>query len=167
MAQKSLFSVELLREAVHLADAAVLKGNHPFGALLASPENSILVRGENTVHTGADVTNHAEMNVIRQAQKLTPAQRASATLYTSTEPCAMCCGALYWAGVRRVVFACSERRLSEIVGSGLNASSRDIFAHASEPVQLVGPVLQDLAQNSHVAFWPKYLSGASTAHNDA
>src|SRR4051812_19974402 len=109
-----------VREALVLAEAAVAKGNHPFGALLAK-DGKIVLRAENTIFTGSDVTNHAEMNLVRMAVNQYGAEfLGGCVLYTSTEPCAMCTGAIYWAGIRIVVYACAETRLTEIAGSGLN-----------------------------------------------
>lgn len=60
------------------------------------------------------------------------------TLYSSTEPCAMCAGAIYWSGIGRVVFACSETRLGEIAGIGLNVPSREVLQTGARRVEVVG-----------------------------
>ena len=49
----------LLRRAIELARQAVAHGNHPFGALLATPDGQILLEAENTCRTGHDATGHA------------------------------------------------------------------------------------------------------------
>ena len=107
----------LLRRAIELARQAVAHGNHPFGALLATPDGKILLEAENTCRTGHDATGHAERNLMTEASRRFPQETLStATLYTSTEPCAMCAGATYWVGVARVVYGLSERRLGQIIG---------------------------------------------------
>ena len=109
---------ELLRRAFRLADLARERGNHPFGALLADADASVLIEAENTVVSDADCTGHAEMNLVRQAcRTLTHAGLATATVYTSTEPCAMCAGAMYWAGISRVVFGLRESELRALTGA--------------------------------------------------
>ena len=94
---------KLLRRAIDLARQARAHGNHPFGALLADAHGQVLLEAENTVLTGRDATGHAETNLIRLASaQLSEEARLHSTLYTSTEPCPMCTGAIFWAGVGRV-----------------------------------------------------------------
>ena len=52
----------------------------------------------------------------RASERFDPEFLQGCTLYTSTEPCAMCAGAIYWGNVRRVVFALSEEALRAIAG---------------------------------------------------
>ncbi|NMC53374.1 MAG: nucleoside deaminase [Chloroflexi bacterium] len=142
-----------LREAIALAAAARAHGNHPFGALLAV-NGEILARAENTVITGADVTQHAELNLVRLAQQQLPQEvLAQAALYTSTEPCPMCSGAIYWAGIPRVVYACSEETLYGLSGGGLALPCREVFARGARPVQVLGPLLEEEAIQPHLGFW--------------
>ena len=49
-------------------------------------------------------------------QRFSPEQLARCTLYSSTEPCAMCAGAIHWSRIGRVVFALSEIDLYAIIG---------------------------------------------------
>src|SRR5215468_6381123 len=87
-----------LRQAIALAESAVAHGNHPFGAVLVH-DGQIVLSAENTIFTGKDVTNHAEMNLVRLAvNQYGPDFLRECVLYSSTEPCSMCTGALYWAG---------------------------------------------------------------------
>jgi tRNA(Arg) A34 adenosine deaminase TadA len=55
------------------------------------------------------------------------------TLYTSTEPCAMCAGAICWSGIGRVIFALSEESLYALTGPEKAAEAvrlpcRELFA---------------------------------------
>ncbi|MEI5673298.1 MULTISPECIES: nucleoside deaminase [unclassified Nocardioides] len=151
----------LLRHAIAISADAVAHGNHPFGALLASPSGEVLLTAENTVVTERDVTGHAETNLVRLASRtLAPADLAAASLYTSCEPCAMCTGALYWAGIGRLVFAMSEADLREITGAHpdnptLALPCRDVLAAGSRrtPVEVVGPLIADEAAVHHAGFW--------------
>ena len=104
-----------LQRAVELARSAREHGNHPFGALLVTADGRV-IEAENTVITGHDPIGHAETNLVRDAgQRLEMSELAGSTLYTSTEPCAMCSGAIYWAGIPEVVFALSEAALRDLV----------------------------------------------------
>lgn len=146
----------LLAAAIGLARRARDNGNHPFGALLAGPSGDVLCEAENTVVTGRDVTGHAELNLVSRAcRTLTAGQLAAATLYTSTEPCAMCSGAVYWSRIPRVVYALGEDELAVLAGGEplLQLPSRQVFAAGSPVVDVSGPHLHDAAAAVHRGFW--------------
>jgi tRNA(Arg) A34 adenosine deaminase TadA len=146
-----------LREAIALSKSAVANGDEPFGSLLVK-DGKIILRAENSVFTGRDMTNHAELNLIKLAAQHYDAEvLADCTLYTSTEPCAMCSGAIYWSGIGRMVFACSETRLGEIAGIGLDVPSRAILETGARVVTVIGPHIEEEAAAVHQAFWPKHL----------
>ncbi|MER3443692.1 MAG: nucleoside deaminase [Meiothermus sp.] len=151
--------LEFLRQAVEVARRARANGNHPFGALLVDAEGKVLLEAENTVQTERDCTGHAELNLMRLASRsYDPGFLATCTLYTSTEPCAMCSGAIYWGNVRRVVYALSEARLRELTGDDpanptLELPCREVFAHGQRPVEVLGPALEDEAAQVHEGFW--------------
>jgi tRNA(Arg) A34 adenosine deaminase TadA len=148
-----------LLAAIELARRAREHGNHPFGALLVDAGGEVVVEGENTVVTGPDCTGHAETNVIRVASERFDSRfLQGCTLYTSTEPCAMCAGAIYWANVRRVVFALSEEDLRGIAGGNpenalLAVPCREVFARGNHEVEVSGPHLQEQARAVHQGFW--------------
>jgi tRNA(Arg) A34 adenosine deaminase TadA len=148
---------DLLRLAIDVAGRARAHGNHPFGAVLADEKGQVLLEAENTVLTGRDVTGHAETNLIRLASpRLTRETLAQCTLYASTEPCAMCAGAIYWAGVGRVVYGLSEPELYALTGSGHNGlllPCREVLAHGGRAVEVIGPALEDEARLVHAGFW--------------
>src|SRR5688572_9241539 len=143
-----------IREAIVLSKSAVEKGNEPFGALLVK-DGQVILRAENTVYTGKAMTNHAESNLVHEALKVyEPTFLHDCTLYTSTEPCAMCAGAIYWSGVGRVVYACSEQRLAQIAGIGLDVPCRVVLESGARKVEVIGPVLSEEAALIHLDYWP-------------
>lgn len=150
-----------LREAIALSKSAVQNGDEPFGAVLVKG-SEVILRAENSVFTGRDMTNHAELNLVKLAAKhYDSAFLAYCTLYTSTEPCAMCSGAIYWSGIGQMVFACSETRLGQIAGIGLDVPSRAVLRTGARKVRVVGPTdLEEEAAEVHQAFWPKHLGKA-------
>ena len=150
-----------LLAAIELARRARENGNHPFGALLVDPTGNVVVEAENTVVTGRDCTGHAEANVMRAAtQRFDPEFLLDCTLYTSTEPCAMCAGAIFWGNVRRVIFALSDEEWRGIAGGNaaspvLALSCRDVFAAGNHEVHVGGPHpnLREQARAVHEGFW--------------
>ncbi len=148
-----------LRLAIAVAGQARQHGNHPFGAVLVDEDGRVLLQAENTVTTERDCTGHAETNLVRLAsQHYTAAQLAHCTLYSSTEPCAMCAGAIHWSGIQRVVYALSEVSLYDIVGPSpehLVLACRDVFARTQREIAVSGPSveLDDEARAVHAGFW--------------
>jgi tRNA(Arg) A34 adenosine deaminase TadA len=148
-----------LRTAIQVARNAREHGNHPFGAILVDENNQVVLTAENTVVTAKDCTGHAETNLMRLAsQHFSEEQLSTCTLYTSTEPCAMCAGAIFWGNIRRVVFALSEAELYEIVGPSpdhLVLPCREVFAHSRRLVAVEGPALEldTEARAVHMGFW--------------
>jgi len=151
--------LEHLARAVELAAAAREHGNHPFGSLLVDGDGNVVLEAENTVVTEHDCTAHAELNVVREAVASFDAEQLGAhTLYTSTEPCAMCAGAIFWSGIGRVVFALSSATLGEIVEDPTGAwtlamSCRDVFARGGRAVAVLGPLMEEDARVVHEGFW--------------
>ena len=98
-----------LRQAISLARENVQAGGGgPFGAIICQNQQ-IIAASTNTVTAINDPTAHAEINAIRIAcKKLNTFQLAGCVLYSSCEPCPMCLGAIYWAGLSQVFFACSR-----------------------------------------------------------
>ncbi len=154
-------TLSLLQRAIEIAWHARAHGNHPFGALLADEDGHILLEAENTVITDKDCTAHAETNLVRLAcQRYTPQFLSLCTLYTSTEPCAMCAGAIYWSGIGRVVYALSEAQLRQITANHpenptLSLPCRQVFAQGQRPIIVEGPIELASAFAVHHGFWDK------------
>jgi len=148
-----------LRRAIALARSARDHGNHPFGALLVSAEDQVLAEAENSVVTSRDCTGHAELNLVRLASTQHDQHAlAGSTLYTSTEPCAMCAGAIYWSGIRKVVYGLSEDRLYTLTRADQSSEAmrlpcRELFASCGRRIAVEGPALDAEAEEVHVGFW--------------
>jgi tRNA(Arg) A34 adenosine deaminase TadA len=100
--------IKYLREAISIADENFNDGGGPFGALIVRDNQVISASGNRVVHN-CDPTAHAEVLVIRiAAEKLGSHDLDGCVLYSSCEPCPMCLGAIYWAGISRVVFAATR-----------------------------------------------------------
>jgi len=148
-----------LRKSFDVARRALSHGNHPFGALLVSDDAKVLLECENGFLPDRDMTAHAERLLATAAcKRYDAAVLGRCTMYASAEPCAMCAGATYWAGIGRVVYALSERRLKTIIGHHrenptLDLPCRTVFAAGQRVVEVVGPLLEDEAAALHVGVW--------------
>ncbi|TAM69527.1 MAG: nucleoside deaminase [Microbacteriaceae bacterium] len=147
-----------LRRCVALARIARERGDHPFGALLVTADGAV-VESMNTVNSGPDPIGHAETNLVREAgRRLDAATLATSTLYTSTEPCVMCAGAIYWSGIARVVYALSEAELRRMVStqSGIPTLAmpcREVFVRGGRAIAVAGPAALPEAAEVHAGFW--------------
>ncbi|WP_372411460.1 nucleoside deaminase [Streptomyces luteireticuli] len=79
----------------------------PFGAVLVDAASGDVVAGaRNTTEKSGDMTAHAELNLLREAAAA-GRDLPSYVVVSTAEPCAMCAGALLWAGVRGVAYGTS------------------------------------------------------------
>ena len=106
---------QLLMCAVKLAGDGIKEGNGPFGAIVTR-EGKIISEACNVVVKSHDPTAHAEIMAIRKASdSLGTHDLSDCVIYTSCEPCPMCLGAIYWSGIKKVVYA-SDRISAESAG---------------------------------------------------
>jgi tRNA(Arg) A34 adenosine deaminase TadA len=100
-----------LRRAIDLAHEAFEAGDQPFGSLLVDAVGEVRFEERNRAGNG-DETRHPELDVARwSAAHLSPAERASSTVYTSGEHCPMCSAAHAWMGLGAIVYAGSTAQL--------------------------------------------------------
>jgi tRNA(Arg) A34 adenosine deaminase TadA len=150
-----------LRRSFEVARRAMTHGNHPFGAILVDQIGHVLIEAENGYMPSRDGTAHAERLLATQAcTTLSPEVLAKATLYSSAEPCAMCAGAIYWAGIGRLVYGLSEHRLRGVTGNHpenhtLDLPCREVFKSGQRPTEVEGPMLEDEAEALHEGVWKK------------
>jgi len=101
---------KLLKLAIGMAEENIKDGGGPFGAVIVS-NGVVLARAGNRVVPGHDPTAHAEVQAIRlAAAALGTHDLSDCVIYASCEPCPMCLGAIYWAGIRRIVYASDRFR---------------------------------------------------------
>jgi len=103
--------LKYLHRCVELARTALEKGDEPFGSVLVSADDTVLMEDHNHVASG-DHTRHPEFALARwAAENMTPEERRKATVYTSGEHCPMCAAAHGWVDLGRIVYASSSKQL--------------------------------------------------------
>jgi tRNA(Arg) A34 adenosine deaminase TadA len=158
---QSQLDEHFLRHSFDVARQSMTNGNHPFGAILVDRDQKILLETENGYMPARDGTAHAERVLATLACRTIEASvLAEATIYSSAEPCAMCAGAIYWAGIGRLVYGLSEERLRGITGNHpenptLDLPCRAVFASGQRLTEVVGPLLEDEAAALHAGVWEK------------
>uniref|UniRef100_A0A2A3JV04 2-oxo-4-hydroxy-4-carboxy-5-ureidoimidazoline decarboxylase n=1 Tax=Alloyangia mangrovi TaxID=1779329 RepID=A0A2A3JV04_9RHOB len=143
-----------LRETIRIARESRDAGNHPFGATLVGPDGAVLLRRGNNYSDDKGV-GHAELLVAQEASRLyAPEFLESCTLYTSVEPCCMCAGACYWAGIGTVVYGMTEKRLAVLTAhpdlAGKLAQAKRLTAEST--AEQAGAGLDALTDEERVSF---------------
>ena len=141
---------EFIRRAYEIARRAYAHGNRPFGALLVD-DGKTIAEYENRVNTSGDVTQHAETGLVALATpKFSPEILSRSILYTSTEPCIMCCGAIYWAGIPKMVFGTTASQMSKLLDRDYVAlPAREVFQQIHPQMVVVGPVMEEEGLKVH------------------
>lgn len=100
-----------MRLALEQAARAAPAGDVPVGAVVLSPDGSVLSVGHNEREMTGDPTAHAEVLAIRRAAAELGAWRLTGcTLVVTLEPCTMCAGALVQSRVARVVYGALDEK---------------------------------------------------------
>lgn len=122
---------QLLKRAIQIAGEGISEGKGPFGALIVK-EGKIIAEASNSVVKTHDPTAHAEVLAIRKAASILGTHDLSGcTVYASCEPCPMCLGAIYWSGIKKVVYA-SDRSDAEAAGFSDSLIYREIILDPAE-----------------------------------
>ena len=139
---------ELMRRAIALSEASVLKGGGPFGAVIAK-NGELIAEASNSVTIDHDPTAHAEVNAIRQAaRELGTFDLSGCDIYTSCEPCPMCLGAIYWAHLDTIYYA-NNRKDAARIGFDDDLIYREM---PLQPAQRQRRMLQLLPEEARKAF---------------
>ena len=137
----------------------------PFAAaIFDTATGEVIAPGVNLVVSSHAAVAHAEMLAIAVAGRVLESFDLgvrSTELFTSTEPCAMCLGAIPWSGVRRLV--CGAR----------DEDARQIgFDEGDKPTDWVGrlrtrgiDVIQDVSRSQAMAVLEEYARAGGTIYN--
>ena len=130
-----------LRQAIQLGRDARVRGERPFGAVLVANRQVVAQAGDQC-RTLSDPTAHAELRVISTyCQTATLFDLDGYTLYSLTEPCVMCSGAVKWAKVSRVVFSVPQAMLQTISGGLQKPSCDSLVNTGGRHIEVCGPYL--------------------------
>lgn len=97
----------------------IAQGSGPFLAAVYDDKGNLIAKTSNSVVAENCSNNHAEMNVIRAAEKALGTYDLAAynlSLYVTAEPCMMCLGGIMWSGIKAVYYGVPSKRVEEITG---------------------------------------------------
>ena len=146
-------------EAIRLSELAIEHGNEPFGAVLVK-DGTIVFTNENQIYSGSDPTFHAEAGLLRKfcsATNITDLHEY--TLYSSCEPCFMCCGAMVWTKLGRLVYGASDIDLCSILDVKGAECCSIVFENSSWKPQVTSGVLRDESLKILSRYFKKHTKG--------
>lgn len=132
-----------MRLAFGLARTSMMRGDDPIGAVLVR-DGLVVAQSADSSVTASDPTAHAELNLIREycrAHNVFSLEGYS--LYTTTEPCIMCSGAIHWAKVSKVYFSVPQGELQKRTGGNPKPSCETLINCGHKKIAIVGNVLLD------------------------
>ncbi|HPH84177.1 MAG TPA: nucleoside deaminase [Ferruginibacter sp.] len=127
---------QYMQAAIREAQKAFDADEVPVGAIVVM-QDRIIAKGHNQVELLTDCTAHAEILALTSAfQFLGSKYLPEATLYVTVEPCLMCCGALYWSKIGRIVYGAYDEKN----GYRKSTGSNNPFHPKTE---VIGGILED------------------------
>ncbi len=148
-----------MQRAIELSKLAVEHGNEPFGAVLVK-NNEIVFENENQIYTRKDPTFHAEFGLIRRfIEKKGISDLSEYTLYSSCEPCFMCCGAMVWAKLGKLVYGASDIDLCNILGVDGSKCSETVFKSMGTQTLVTPGIMRDEALKVLKDYFKKHKKG--------
>jgi len=142
-----------MREAIRLADEK-MRANEggPFGAVVVR-EKEIIARGWNRVTSTLDPTAHAEIVAIRAAARVVgDFWLAGCDIYINCEPCPMCLGAIYWAGINRIFYAATREDAAAI-----GFADEYIYREIAKPPQMRKLEMVQMLRGENVPVFEAWL----------
>ena len=134
-----------MQRAIELSKLAVEHGNEPFGAVLVK-DNEIVFENENQIYTRNDPTFHAEFGLIRRLIEEKGINDLSEyTLYSSCEPCFMCCGAMVWTKLGKLVYGASDIDLCNVLGVEGSKCSKTVFESMGANTLIISGIMREEA----------------------
>ena len=120
----------------------------------------IVYRGENQIYSKHDPTFHAEAGLLRRFFEETAiTDLREYTLYSSCEPCFLCCGAMVWARLGRLVYGASDRDLCALLGETGSDCCELVFGHSGWKPQVTGGVCRDESLRVLAAYFGSHEKG--------
>lgn len=117
------------QRTAELAREAMAQGDDGFASILVDEHGEILMEQGNLAHTRKDPTAHDTIVLAQRAVQEYPREvLEKCTVYALMEPCVMCMGALFWAGISKVKYAMSEAELNQLLPGGLEIHSEEFAA---------------------------------------
>ncbi len=147
----------MMMHCIALSKASGDAGEYPYGAVICR-DGVIVAESINMVSHDGDVTRHAEVVAISQAQKtLRTVSLDDCEIYVNAEPCAMCSLAIRETRIRRVVYGLSSPHMGgvskwNILGdTDISSEIPEVFA---PPPEIVSGYMAEEAEEALIEWNP-------------
>lgn len=122
---------QFLRLAIENSKKSMGAGNFPAGGVVV--KNGEVISSE--ISSPYPGLLHADSKAVSAAFQKNGVLK-DATLYVGLEPCLMCTGVAYWAGIRRIVYAIPKSKVSGDYYE-THQDTHDVVAAFNEPIEIV------------------------------
>ena len=134
-----------MKLALEACRRGVESGQTPFGACIVRGEQ-VIAQTHNHVWLDTDITAHAEVCCIRQACKtLNSIDLSGCVIYSTTEPCPMCFGAIHWAKLSQVIYGASITDAKAFGFHELDIPNQRMKELGGSAVQILAGVMKEEA----------------------
>jgi Cytosine/adenosine deaminases len=134
--------IDFMELAYHEACVSLQEGNHGFGAVIIE-NDQVISSSHDTEKTEANPTLHAEITAISKASRILGHNLSSCTIYSTHEPCPMCAAAIYWAGIRKIVYSFPIEEALLENRNRINMRCVEVFQKANCTVDIAEKVLYE------------------------
>lgn len=122
-----------IKKAVELSKESFEKGRFPAGAVLVK-DGKVIGTGISGLYPHIHI--HAETRLIDEAMSTYNAQLEGFELFTSMEPCMMCLGKAYWAGVRKITFVLAKEDVNQDLAYETKFTTQEISSKLNNSMTL-------------------------------
>lgn len=142
------------------------KGAGPFLAAIYDDKGNLLAKTSNSVVNETCSHNHAEMNAIREVEKIFGTydlSKYNLSLYITAEPCMMCIGAIMWSGIKNVYYGIPSKTVEKITGfdEGFKPDwleefrKRGITVYGNIATEIGEKAMREYIENGHKIYKPE------------
>lgn len=136
--------IHFMKMCIELGEKALKNGNPPVGSLLVK-DDTIIGNGKEAGKSSNDITNHAEIEAIRNALKNHQSINGS-ILYTTHEPCIMCSYVIRHHQIKTIVFGVKSEYVGGFSSEFKILETENIPSWKSAP-EIIEGVLEIECQN--------------------
>ena len=125
-------------------------GCGPFLAAIYDENYNLIAKCTNSVVNENCSNNHAEMNTIKEAQKVLndyDLSKYNLSIYITAEPCIMCIGAIMWSGIKNVYYGVTSKKVEEITGFDEGFKPNWLEEFKKRNINVAGNIESNLGEN--------------------
>jgi tRNA(adenine34) deaminase len=151
----STFDLEMMRYCIELSAEVGRAGEFPFASVIAK-DGRLIAEAGNRVRRDNDITRHAELLAVSEAQKvLGKGKLKGCTLYSNVEPCAMCSFPIRESRIGRVLSAIPSHLMGGFSKFGV-LTDGDLSRVMPEAFGAPPEVVLGVMQNEAVRVWRRW-----------